>query len=470
MNKKVLVLVLAFVVAFAGSAMAKVEFSGKFTATAEQDSLKPFVDAYELKSGVSVTIKSSNSDSTERVVVLESVEIDEETGEEVTIISTDVEESLNWEFAGDLSLATNNTDNTDGAFTLGKYKLTIEDKYFKAWAWGNEQELSDKGTNFGLVKAVKKADKAEMRARLEVPVMDLATVTLDLKAKDTFRAFVNAKVEGIDVGLAYARKDWTTDVQNVIVADAGATIDAAGFDVKLTGAAGVSLADKVGDFGYGVGVGAETNITEELELTSSVVAANSRWAGDAGKPSYAVIKAGATYTETEYQVSANAEYGYAPKLDNTSEVKLAANYRMSEALEYKNLFHKDHWFKNTAPAFHASVSFAGANVPTGFGEAVVKASAPVLEEMIWAKAEANFKSTKDFGAGAEAYIKAAPRLTVKPSAGYKNKDKEIDVNLAADYVIGAAEEITLKFLASKKWHDDAAKAGSKLKLSVEVPF
>jgi hypothetical protein len=142
--KRVLVITLVLVMAFASSAMAAVDFSGKFTATAEMDSFRVFVEEYELTPKFEVSIKATNESETDEV--------------------------LNWDFTGGISLK-------ESKFELGKYKLGLYDDYFSAWAWGNDQELSDKGVNFGLVNAAKKA--TEMRARLEVPVMDLATVTID---------------------------------------------------------------------------------------------------------------------------------------------------------------------------------------------------------------------------------------------------------------------------------------------------
>ena len=60
MNKKVLVLTLALIVAFAGSAMAEVKIGGDFTATVKQENFKVFKEKYTLTPKVSFKITASN--------------------------------------------------------------------------------------------------------------------------------------------------------------------------------------------------------------------------------------------------------------------------------------------------------------------------------------------------------------------------------------------------------------------------
>ena len=86
--KKVLVLSLVLVMAFASSAMAAVNFSGSFTATAKQTNFKVFTKGYELTPKFEFKIGASASDKT---TVTEAVEVEvavldedgEETGETV---------------------------------------------------------------------------------------------------------------------------------------------------------------------------------------------------------------------------------------------------------------------------------------------------------------------------------------------------------------------------------------------------
>lgn len=112
MNKKALVIALALVVALAGSALASVSFSGKFTATMSTDSFT-FEDGYKLTPGFSFAISASNKDVT--TVIGD----EEEDDEEIT----------NWDFSAGIALK-------EGKFELGKYKLGLYDDYFKAWVWG----------------------------------------------------------------------------------------------------------------------------------------------------------------------------------------------------------------------------------------------------------------------------------------------------------------------------------------------
>lgn len=423
--KKVLVLSLVLVMALASSAMAAVNFGGKFTASVEQDSFRVFDAPFELDSGIQFTVSGAAD-----------------------------EDEIAWDFSGGLTL------KPDKAISFGKYKLGLYDNYFNAYVWGKGFNLSDKATYFDMIKAGKKA--TDIRARLEVPVMDLATVTLDLEAPDNVRAFVNGTVEGFDLGLAYARQNWTDDakVSDTIVAQVGTDV-ADGIRVQAAG--GVTLGD---DLGFGLGASVAADVTEELNLTGSVTHANEHWVGDgsAVKAEDTIIKAGATYTETDFRVKLDGNYTIVANDDNTNEITLEALYRMSDTVTYANLFHKDHWFKNTAPAFGASVKF----VDLGFDNARVDVTSPVLENMIWVKGYAVYNGEKDFEAGALGHILATDKLTVKPQVDftYEAEVAETDVKLAADYKVGASD-VTLKFLGQKVFKADPT---SLLKLSVEVPF
>lgn len=424
MNKKVLALTLVLVMAFASSAMAAVNLSGKFTASVEQDSFRVFDAPYEFKSGLQFTLSGA-------------------AGEEVT----------DWDFSGGLTI------NDEGKITLGKYKLGLYDNYFNAYVWGNDFELSDKASYFDMIKAGKKA--TDIRARLEVPVMDLATVTVDLDAPDNVRAFVNGTVEGFDLGLAYARQNWTDDakVSDTIVAQVGTDV---ADGVRVEAAGGVTLGD---DLGFGLGASVAADVTEELKLTGSVTHANENWVGDALVAQDTVLKAGATYTETAFEVKANGTYTIKPGTTaNTNEATFGVKYRMSDAVTYTNLFHKDHWFNNTAPAFGASVKIENLD----FVNARVDVTSPVLEDMIWVKGYAVYNGGKNFEAGALGHILATEKLTVKPQVDftYEAAEAETDVQLAADYKVGASD-VTLKFLGQKVFKADPT---SLLKLSVEVPF
>lgn len=430
MNKKVLVLTLALVVAFASSAMAAVTFSGKFTATAEQKSFKVFQDAYTLTSGITFAASAKNND-----------------------------DAIDWDFTGAINL------DAAGALKFGKFKLGLYDNYFKAYVWGNGQELTDKATYFGMISAGKAAAATGTRARLEVPVMDVAKVTLDLTAPDNIRAFADVTVvEGVDLAIAYARKDWTTAAKDVIVAQAGTTVS----NIDLKAAAGVTLGTNLG---FAVGASAESKITEQIKVNGSVTHANADWAGDGAtvKANNTVIAAGGSYTEDEYQVSLTEKYTIVKGGTNVNLITLGAKYRMSNAVAYADLFDAKKWFNNTAPAFGVSATLEDFKFETVTDKVRADVTAPVLENMIWAKAYAEYKGDKAFGAGVLGHILATNKLTVKPSVDFVSLNKDIDVKLAADYKIGAGTA-TLSFLAQKVFSDAVANQKSLLKLSVEVPF
>lgn len=442
--KKVLVLTLVLVMALASSAMAAVTFKGDFTATAEMDNFKLFVEDFELTTGLSVNISASS--------------------DEQTLVGEDEEAEAytNWDFTAGLKIE-------DSAFKLGKYKLGLYDNYFNAYVWGNDYELSDKATYFSMISAPKKA--SGIRSRLEVPVLDLGTVTLDFAPADNLRAFANATVEGVDVGLAYARLNWTseTTAKDIIVAQAGYDVTE---DINIKGAAGVTLGE---DLGIAAGFSADADVTEELNLNGSVTWANEHWVGEgtAVAANNTILKAGATYTESAFQVKANGSYTIVAEDDDKNEVTLSAAYRMSETVAFDKLFDKDNWYKNDAPAFYADVKFAN----LGFDSVNVKAAAPVVADMVWVKGEASFSGKDDYAANVAGHIAATDKLTLKPFAGYEREGNVIDLKLVADYLIGYSSETALTLTVQKVMTDDGVVddegnpvAGELIKASIKVPF
>src|SRR5690554_7890383 len=125
--KRVLALTLVLVLAIASSAMADVSFSGKFTATAEMDSFKVFVEQFTLTPGLTFSIKGTNKDA---------YEVEEE-------------EVVNWELDAGIKLAIDADKNTNFAFD--SYKLYLNDDYFQAWAWGNGAKAGAVSTKFGMI-------------------------------------------------------------------------------------------------------------------------------------------------------------------------------------------------------------------------------------------------------------------------------------------------------------------------------
>lgn len=453
--KKVLVLTLVLVMAFASSAMAAVNFSGEFTATAEQKNFKVFKEGYDLSGELDFTIGIKASDTS----------------------TVDEEEVTNWDLSAGVKLE-------GSKFDLGKYKLGLYDEWFTGYAWGNTQELSDKATYFGMITAPKAAPASSMRARLIVHVMDYADVTFDFAPQDNMRAFVNGSVGGFDLGLAYARKDWTTAASNTIVAQAGYDVPAGDIDVRLQAAVGANLAK---DLGLGLGLSANSDVTEELNLNASVTYANDKWAGEgtAVATNSTILKAGAKYTEDAFQVSADASYTIKKVGDNTNTVSLTALYRGNGSVAFADLFKSDKWYTNddlTVKAFASLTKFK-------LGEVGVEAVYPVVADMVWARAYGNYGSYKyddetkaeddedrevtenGFKAGAEAYIQATSKLVVRPFVSYEQLGKVFTLKASAEYMIGLSDT-TLDFTVQRVTAEPerASKSGNLIQASVTVPF
>lgn len=423
--KRILVVTLALVLVFAGSAMAAVSFSGKFETVFKQNDFKLFAsDDYSLTPTLSFNVKASNKS---------------ETGD-----------YLNWEF---------NVDS-DKDFAFKKYRLGLYDNYFNAYIWGNGWELSDKATHFGLISAPKK-ESASARVRLEVPVQDLATVTADV-GRDALRLFVDANVEGYALGLAYQRTDWAADEpKNVIAAQVGGNIPAGDLDLGFKAAVGVSLGE---DMGLAFGAGVDADVTDELGVGVDVKHANGYWAGGGPAKDNTVVHADATYTEKDYQVTADVTHTMVKDDDGSTVIELGGKYRMSNKLSYGDLFHKDHWFKNDAPAFGVSVTVKGSE-DYSFG---LDASSPVVDGLAWVKANAGYAGKDTLEAKVLGHVVATDKLTVKPAVEFKSADSAVNVEVAADYKIGFSDT-TVSLLVKKGFVKDDD--GTELiQVSVSVPF
>jgi len=304
-----------------------------------------------------------------------------------------------------------------------------------------------------------------MRARLEVPVLDLGAVTIDLTAPTSVRAFVDAEVAGFDVGVAYLR-DWEDpdNAFNVIAADVDTAIPAGDLNVNLKAAAGVKLGT---DLGFGLGFGADTMLTDELKLEASVTHASEHWQADALTAKNTVLKTKATFTEDAFQVVGDLGYTIVKDGTNTNSVTLTGKYRMSDAVTFANLFETkgNAWAANTAPAFGAVVKLADMK----FSNVTVNVTSPVLENMIWVKGQAVYNSDKSYEASVLGHIVPFDKLTIQPLVKYAHAGTvgTPTVNLKANYKIGSSSTL-LKFEGERVFVKDAPT--SLLKLSVEVPF
>ncbi len=423
MNKKVLLIALALVVAFAGSAMAAVNFGGSFTVKMEADSLL-LDEGFVLTPSAGVTISASNKSETE-------------------------EEVLNWDFTARLGAAD---------LKLGdRYKLSLYDQYFTLHFWGGAQVLSFKQTPFALIMAHRAADTN--RARLIVPVVDVAELTLDFDPKDNLKAFVDVEVEGVDVGLAYALDGWTEDEpgHTVGVYALGA---AEGFNLKADAA--VKLGDELG---FGVGLGADTEIGEGQEVAASAVFKNTVWNDD--KNSLALS---ASYTDANLNVSVAPSFTFAEGEDSGNEITANVKYRMGGAVGYLYLFNRNPlagptYYNLDAPAFGVGVAFEDLE----FGNVTVDAAAPVVEDMAWVHAKGTFADKDDFGVDVEGYVLATDKLTLRPLAAYASEGKKITAQLGASYKIGLSDT-TLGLTVMKVFAEDEADEEELLSASVTVPF
>ena len=506
MNKKVLVLTLALVVAFATSAFAEVKFEGELKFEAKQESFKLFNDKYSLKPSMQLNISATNKNSEEAtyekvdVWVQDELYVNDEgkvirvTGyQDLVTDKVKTEETLNWELDARIPYAFGNLDKWDTSFT--DYRLHLQDQYFEAWAWGGgtgddwphpDHGMTDIGTHFDMIKASKHSrdGKDGHRARIAVPV-SVAKLTADFDGKGV-RAFVKAEIaEDTNVGLAVRRTDFAGDSINNVVAEGDTKVAAGDLTLALKAAAGISYDDK--ETGFAVGVGADTDLLEDkLALDASVKFANDKWAGDGVDAKEVVIGGGASYTEDNFRVAVSDSHKVKAK-ENT--LQAALYYRATDTLAFGNasnkggdggqLFKDTEWMTNDGLAAGAGIKLVNFKDP----EIWAKVSSPVVEDVAWVKAEVEYKGKDDYDANVLGYIIAmnAPvekKLVVEPSVGYASVGKVIDLKVSADYKIGLSDNtINLsvqKVMVDKEyaWADgaDPVNAKEEISVSVTLPF
>lgn len=434
MRKKALVITLALVLAFASSAMAAVSFSGKFKIDFARnfdfnDNNNLFDGTYTLTPTLNFSISASSKGESE--------------------------DRVDWEFSSGVKLDNDN-------WTLSKYKLGLYDQYFKAWVWGAGAELSDKATQFGWISAAKAG--GDLRSRVEVPVADVATVTADFEGT-TMRLFVDGAVEGYNVGAAYELAKWEDEDNrtNRVVVQADGSIPAGDLDIALKAAVGIDV--KKEDSGFAFGVDATVNPTDALSL-NVVVKNNDKWAAK-GKTD---VTAAATYTEAAFQLKGEVSQSFVKDGDNKPGITLTGFYRMSDTLNYVDLFNKDKWYTNDAPAFGVKAELSGAN----FSKLTIDATAPVVADVASVKAKAIYEGKSAYSADVLGRIVATSKLTLSPQVKFTKTaaDDTLELKLGASYRIGDTGP-SVTFGAETKTVTDAADAKTKtgkIFAGVEVAF
>ena len=434
MRKKALVITLALVLAFASSAMAAVSFSGKFKIDFARnfdftDNNNLFDGTYTLTPKLTFSISASSKGESE--------------------------DRVDWEFSSGVKLDNDN-------WTLSRYKLGLYDQYFKAWVWGAGAELSDKATQFGWISASKAG--GDLRSRVEVPVADVATVTADFEGT-TMRLFVDGAVEGYNVGAAYELAKWEDEDNrtNRVVVQADGSIPAGDLDIALKAAVGIDV--KKEDSGFAFGVDATVNPTDALSL-NVVVKNNDKWA-DKGKTD---VTAAATYTEAAFQLKGEVSQSFVKDGDNKPGITLTGFYRMSDTLNYGDLFNKDKWYTNDAPAFGVKAELSGAN----FSKLTIDATAPVVADVASVKAKAIYEGKSAYSADVLGRIVATSKLTLSPQVKFTKTaaDDTLELKLGASYRIGDTGP-SVTFGAETKTVTDAADVKTKtgkIFAGVEVAF
>jgi hypothetical protein len=294
-------------------------------------------------------------------------------------------------------------------------------------------------------------------------VADVATVTADFEGT-TMRLFVDGAVEGYNVGAAYELAKWEDEDNrtNRVVVQADGSIPAGDLDIALKAAVGIDV--KKEDSGFAFGVDATVNPTDALSL-NVVVKNNDKWA-DKGKTD---VTAAATYTEAAFQLKGEVSQSFVKDGDNKPGITLTGFYRMSDTLNYGDLF-GDKWYTNDAPAFGVKAELPGAN----FSKLTIDATAPVVADVASVKAKAIYEGKSAYSADVLGRIVATSKLTLSPQVKFTKTaaDDTLELKLGASYRIGDTGP-SVTFGAETKTVTDAADAKTKtgkIFAGVEVAF
>lgn len=452
--RKALVLSLVLVMALASSAFAAVNLSGEFKAEIANDG-KDFSSDIKVTPTFTVNIGASS------------------------------ESEGNWSFEAESSLV-------DSEFKLGKYKLALEDDYFELYFWGNGKELSDKGSALGLISAGKAADDDGNRARLVVDAIEPVELTADF-TQDALYVFAEADViEDVTAGIAYLRKGTSVmdkDATNTIGVYGTGTVDMFTIQGDVAATLGVETeadeddADAEEDKGLGIALGYAAKIsaavTPEIDVWAEYKGSQDGFVGSDVEKSK--ISVGATYEETALKVEGSFAQDLAAE---SNEISASATYRFSDTLGFADLFKSDKYYDNDAPA----VGLSAKMVDFEIDNVTLNVASPVVEDLIWARAEAKYVPTTveadeddeeaetetahNFELGAYGYIKATEKLTVEPSVEYKTANSVLTLKGAAGYKIGSSDTTLNLEVAKNFYPEDAEKVDSveRIKASVTVEF
>ncbi len=445
--KKIFVLSFVLVFALSSAAMAGISFSGSFESTLATDSFDPEQVNWEFTNVLTLSVKATG-------------------------------EGIGWAFEGEMAAPTTDGEDLTGAFELGKYKLTLTDDYFNAWVWGNSAETSTKASNLGFISAPAKANAA---ARVEVPVMDITTLTVDYRGDDgvhdAVRFFADFDVNDIELGLAGGRY-YAEGPANTIVASAGTTIDM--FTVK--GAVGATLGEELG---YAAGLDASADVTEEISVGAKVWMSNPGFVADVAADK---VHLSGNVDFNDGTIWAKAALTFEGEFEEfaftSDKQRLDFGYRFDDTVAFGDIL--DDYEDLTAPALKGFVQRAGNVDEAATLSAEVGVAAPVMADFLWGKVTLGFVGnadgqnyelvdkddafvTRQLYANADAFVTVTDRLTVMPHIGFRNisgepivvdatqvvvlpysKASALVTSVGADYLVGGVDGPTLALNVSNE--------------------
>ncbi len=399
--KKILVLSLVLVFALSSAAMANISFSGSFESKLATDSFSPEEVNWEFTNVLTLSVKATG-------------------------------EGVGWTFEGGLT-----GPSGEGAFELGKYKLTLEDDFFTAWVWGNGAETSTKASNLGFVSAPAAAASA---ARVEVPVMDVTTLTVDYRGSEgehgALRMFADLEVNDIEIGLAGGRYYEADEAPaNTLVASAGTAIDI----FTIDGAVGVTLGEALG---YAAGLDAGADVTEEISVGAKAWFSNPGFEGDVASDKVHV-SGNVDYNDgTIWAKAALTFEGAFEEFGFTSDTqRVDFGYRFDDSVAFGDILGK--YNELTAPATRGFVERKGVEEGAATLSAQVGAASPLMDDFLWGKITLAFVGNADgqdytlateddafitrrIYALADAYVAVSDRLVVKPHLRFRNVSGDVE--------------------------------------------
>jgi len=387
--KKTLTLALVLVMALASTVFAGVDYQGEFELKWDQtaEKLEWFNGGFTFNPGATLKIKPNASGD-------------------------------NWNF--NFTIASEKWWNTpyspaekDIPFTIEQYKLNVRNEYFTLNLWRRDW-VGDKGDPAGLLPTAGGWPHGEDRVRLEVPVVDLATITADYEVqRRSIFTFVDFDVADTPIGLRY----------NHLFGEAPDSVGAYAklnfSGVEVQPVVGITFADDNKD-NLGFGVKASASLSDDLNANINFKERQANFQD--GR----LRELDATLDYTDF-VRGQVNFKQTGNDLDVTTTKLTMHYRANPTKGWGDLTDDGNWFRIHDIAARAEVTLAKDKTtyeawfttPIVINDLAVRANAKYEEENYNVKTDLRYQVNDNVHVAPKVtYASASEELNLTGNVGY----------------------------------------------------